>query len=720
MKKIMKKALSLLLVLALVVVPMTVMAAEGDYVAIPSWENCIYSGDTVTVDANTTTYFEIGTEGVSGTYDFVVEGTGDFDVAICGEGIANGHSDGYAEGTSLSAVDGKVETEITSYESTYGYACFSITNNTSESASYTCTVVFPEGSQGNPKAVTLAVGGTANVTVPAQTQYCVAVTLPQMYTEYQLTITGNTGFGYLTGYMPSWDTNGTYKTTVAAYYGPASFVLINNTSSEQTYTLALDNMPIGSSSNPDAVTVGTEITKAVDGGDYWYQWTPVVDGTLTISVNEEASSNDGWYVNVQSKSIQKSNYWDDAATFSFNVTADEPVIFGVSVLGLDPWGEISTYGFGSGNVVFTLSFDEKTFNDSGDGSGNDDETGSGSENTDGEEINENYYYKYQELTVGTNDIMPMFGYPTTLYKFVPTEAGEYLVTIDEAGATLGYYGSNEWFPFDNTENKTSTLTLEAKEANAPMLIGVSDAMLATLNISRVGDVKVEDGDDIIVYENVVTPEEFTFPGNAETLLDSCVDTYDDVVDEAVLGADGYYHLNDENGPVLFVNLNEEVMPLASMFSVAANNVNYTNALAEYIAVLPQQIDENGNPVTDMWGQPVYASYWYPLTVDLIEIFKEVGNANGWYGEDGFVGGTLDDAWMFACYYDEDITSLAPATDSPANDGATTDSTTPDSSASTSAPTTSAKTGDNVNVFAWVAVMMVGLAAVVVALKKRAR
>ena len=43
---------------------------------------------------------------------------------------------------------------------------------------------------------------------------------------------------------------------------------------------------------------------------------------------------------------------------------------------------------------------------------------------------------------------------------------------------------------------------------------------------------------------------------------------------------------------------------------------------------------------------------YPLTEDLIEIYKGVGDYQGWYGEEGWVGGTEDDAWMFACYYDE--------------------------------------------------------------------
>jgi len=41
---------------------------------------------------------------------------------------------------------------------------------------------------------------------------------------------------------------------------------------------------------------------------------------------------------------------------------------------------------------------------------------------------------------------------------------------------------------------------------------------------------------------------------------------------------------------------------------------------------------------------------YPLTEDLMEIYKEVGTYKGWYTEEGWLGFTKDDAWMFACYY----------------------------------------------------------------------
>lgn len=726
MKKIMKKALSLLVVVAMICASMTVMAATGDYVEIPSLEYCIYSGDTVTVAANTTTYYEIGTEGVSGTYEFVVEGTGAFDVAVCGEGIANGHPDGYSEGTAISAIDGRVETDITSYESTYGYACFSITNNTNENVDYTCTIVFPEGTQGNPKAVTLALDGTAQVTVPAGGQYYIDAKVPNAGVEYQLNITGNTGFGYSSGWgMPLWDTNGVCTTTIAAYNPGAivTFAIANQTGSNITCTLSIAEVikELGDESNPDALPMDTTTSITLVGNEYWYTWTAPESGTLTITIDNSQCA-DGWtYKAVCGDSTQHfSTGWDesDKNKYEITVVAGDVVDYGVSVPSF--YGEsigYDVYTYSNGTVVFTTEFvaGEVTPGGSEGGSG-EGGSGEGNENTDGVEINENFYHKYQELTEGSNDIMPMFGYPTTLYTFFPTEAGEYLVTIDEAGATLGYYGSNEWFPFDYTENKASTLTLEAQQANAPMLIGVSDAMLATVTITKVGELDDEGGYDEIEYENVVTPEDFTFPGNSETILDSYVDTEDSVADTAVLGDDGYYHLNSANGPVLFADLSDSRLSLVDAQSYGQlSAVNYENGVPVSVTDFYNAFDKY---IACADTESVTDATLYPLTEDLIAIFKLVGEDKGWYGEYGYLGGTEEDAWMFACYYDEAITSLAPSTggEGGTTGGATTDGTTSNNNSSSSTVTT----GDNANAFVCVAVMMVGLAAVAVVLKKRAR
>ncbi len=331
----MKKALSLLVVFAMVCCPMIASAAAGDGVATPPTENCIYSGDTVSVEAGATTYFEIGTEGMIGTYDFVVEGTGDFDVAVCTEGSGEFP---YAEGTPVSATEGKVETEITSYESTYGYAAFSITNNTDAAVEYTVTVVFPVGTQGNPEAVTLAVDGSAEVTVAAGAQYYVALTLPMMNTEYDLTVSGATGFGVLSGWgMPTPDTAGSVTLTVSATMwggGVASVSISNNTETEQTYTLSLANKPAGTSAaNPLVIEengdIASEVAEGAEG--MFYQYTATEAGTVTITMNDEA----GWAYSIDGGYII--NYCDDdpvLATQKIEVEADE--VISIIIMTYDP------------------------------------------------------------------------------------------------------------------------------------------------------------------------------------------------------------------------------------------------------------------------------------------------------------------------------------------------------------------------------------------------
>lgn len=708
MKKIMKKVLSLALVIALAIAPMTVMAADT---GTADYATGLYQFEGIaTVAANSTVYYEICMPD-DAQYEFVVTGPTGFSVGTCYEigGV-------WEIGAGADDTNGTVNTTIKADSQTwYGYAGFAIENMTASEQEYTYEIVLPEGTQGNPKAVTLAVGGTAQVTVPAQTQYYVGATLPQMYTEYQLTITGNTGFGYTGGYgMPNWDSNGTYTTTLAAYFGPASFAIVNNTASEQTYTLTLTDVPkpLGSELNPDTLPMNTTTTKELNGDEYWYTWTATEAGTLTITM-DNAQCADGWTYKAlcSSSNVPKhfSTGWDesDKNICEFTVATGDVVTYSVSVpTGSDP------YTLANGTVVFTTAFVAGEGNpDGGDDGAGDGGSGSDGITPGGDEINENYYYKYQELTVGTNDIMPMFGYPTTLYTFVPTEAGEYLVTIDEQGATLGYYGSNEWYPFDYTETKTSSLTLEVAEANAPMLIGVSDAMLATVTITRVGDLDDEGGYDEIEYENVVTPEEFTFPGNAETLLDSYVDTTDDTVETAVLGDDGYYHLNSADGPVLFANLSDELMNLVTAQSYGQlSAVNYESGVPVSITDFYNAFDEY---VACADVESIEGATLYPLTEDLITIFQRVGEDKVWYGENGFVGGTEEDAWMFACYYDEAITSLAPSTG-----GATGGATGGVAGGTTQAP----KTGDNANVAVWAIVMVVaaGAAFVVAESKRRAR
>lgn len=674
MKKIMKKALSLVLALVMVfaLTPMTAKAAAGDAI-----ENSSVQGyyDGITAAAGETIYVEMS--GADGEYNVTVASTDSFTVTPCDAGTSTWYNEG---SNSVASTNNEVETTMGFY---YGYGALAITNTSSQECSYTCTVDFPEGTQSNPKAITLGLEGTESVTVPAGGQYYVSLKLPEIGVQYNLKMTGNTGFGYSTNpYMqPAWDTNGVYTTAVMAtdMSGSVTFIISNNTQSENTITLDVNAQEIGEKGNPDTLTVGTKITKAVDGAAYWYKWTPAVDGTLTITVDEAASAADGWYVEVSSHSIQKSNCWDNAAEFTFDVTAGVEVVMGVSVPGLDSWGELSPYGYGTGNVVFTATFAEPTTegDGSGEGDGADEDEGTGTDTVTGEEINSTYYYNYTTLGTGTVMVFPQFGYTTTLYTFTASEAGTYTVTLSDTTGTVGYYGSNEYFPYDYSQDtgvaNTYTYTLNYKEANAPALIGISGTTMTDITITRTGDVEEEEE---IPSENAyptVSLGTYVFDGDVDA-LDRFMYAYEDV--DALMGEDGYFHVVslddiDENGeyvgekaledcPILLVKLNDPTISLASAIGYGS---------VKWVAY-----DENGDATQIIYFNDMleeYISYsstdamLYPATEDLIYTMVLVGADQGWYEEDGFVTAAFandnvpeDALWTFAMYYlDQDITTL---------------------------------------------------------------
>jgi hypothetical protein len=124
-----------------------------------------------------------------------------------------------------------------------------------------------------------------------------------------------------------------------------------------------------------------------------------------------------------------------------------------------------------------------------------------------------------------------------------------------------------------------------------------------------------------------------------------------------LGDDGYYHLNEKTGPILFANLNSSAM---SLYTISSNGrlsaiyydengavlemIDFTPAFNEYVATLPT---DAANTIT---------SYYYPLTADLTEMFKQLGATREWYGGEAAWVYASEDAWLYACYYDENLTN----------------------------------------------------------------
>lgn len=357
-----------------------------------------------------------------------------------------------------------------------------------------------------------------------------------------------------------------------------------------------------------------------------------------------------------------------------------------------------------------------------------------------------YNINYEtNLTVGTKDYPIDSTVPYTVFILYPTEVGDYTVTSNAKIGIVSYL--DMWVQFEPTDEivNLNEIKWTCTDVNQAIMIGVKS------DLAEVG-ITVTWSDPVVieipwtVYENKKAPEKFEMPSfvDVNAFDESYVDVTDSVIDNAVLGDDGYYHLNEKDGPVLFANLNDSIMSLYTMVGygkIAAiyyddvtgdviKKVDYTNSFNEYLSALPT--DANG----------VITSYYYPLTADLIEMFKEVGTTHGWYSGDEAWVYASEDAWLYACYYDESVISMDPNASDKDNtnnndkDDTTTDDTTnnentsnnnasgntnnttgntPNNNTNTDTSNKAPATGDNA--FA-LAVAMLSAAAVVVGLKSK--
>ncbi len=261
------------------------------------------------------------------------------------------------------------------------------------------------------------------------------------------------------------------------------------------------------------------------------------------------------------------------------------------------------------------------------------------------DVGENYVYYGTYLSTGSAEYTVSELYDYTIFAFAPVETGKY--TFEVANGLIGIVSYNGMWVSIQPGAETITEASVSWECTG---VG-QEIWVAVITEDESASISITAAPSQIIviekipYVNKTTPVAFTYPGDSADLLK--VSITNSKVDTAVLGADGYYHLNSADGYILYANLSD---PQMNLFSAS-----------EYGQLKGSVYDENGDLVSITDYNEAFLEYYacadsatmlYPLTDDLIEIFQEVGANMNWYGTDGWVGGNYDDAWMFACYYSE--------------------------------------------------------------------
>ena len=255
------------------------------------------------------------------------------------------------------------------------------------------------------------------------------------------------------------------------------------------------------------------------------------------------------------------------------------------------------------------------------------------------------------------------------FLFRPTEAGTYEFSLaDNSAGVMGYYGGVHFVQSHSAaevvDNKF-TISIEAgsigEGGGAVYVIGVdATADNGIIAIERIGNPEYNVANEPWIVYNATT-ELKTFKLASGTKLTNfdikaSSDKYNLVYNEA----DGYYHLDSADGPLVVVHL-----------TTNPNYIDCYKTITDKTRVGKYFYDENGNFVKKESYNECLMEYIacvdneqgvYPLTKDLQYIIQNHGDHQGWWNVDGnnylfkdeagnkILDVNSDIAWLFMCCY----------------------------------------------------------------------
>ena len=258
--------------------------------------------------------------------------------------------------------------------------------------------------------------------------------------------------------------------------------------------------------------------------------------------------------------------------------------------------------------------------------------------------------------------VPVKANDRSYFLFIPTEAGTYKFSIDNAQLTLGYYGAPHFVQSlsaaEVVDNAFSISVSMSSLGGATYVIGIdgiSEDTNCVLTIERTGNPEHSVADEPWTeYKTtaILAPYTLKIPAGKELVyMDITSDTakHEFVFNEA----DGYYHLDSADGPVVHVHLAKGAPYVALQTVIQGDGPVGGAPIREYF------YDANGNFVKKEDYTDILVDYFenmdpslgvYPLTDDLIYIIKN--GCNGWWDSESpdyiFEGCNAELGWMFAC------------------------------------------------------------------------
>ncbi len=253
------------------------------------------------------------------------------------------------------------------------------------------------------------------------------------------------------------------------------------------------------------------------------------------------------------------------------------------------------------------------------------------------------YTSSNPLKVGTYSLTLDPSAVNTLYFFKPGQMGKYTFTVDE-NATVGFWGAGAFY-IHNPNSTSNVLEWEIKDDAYAIVIGISSSNpTVTLNIEKTGDSLGNQEKEYINYTNVHKPSsKYNYNGASAVYVN--IREYH----TAILGSDGFYHLDSATGPVLYVELNSDGFNLTSAYgSYGANSLKGTY----------NGVDYNFKDAMEEYKDVLSSSGRYYMTEDLYKFLKGYGNNQFWYDQSkspfldvqrgGFDERTV---WLVTCLYE---------------------------------------------------------------------